>query len=218
MSRESPVGRRGRWRWPVAALCLVQAASAAFAAPPGPQPEAREERPAPRTSEGIKEKMRTLIQGGALAEPRESGQPAMPPSPAGSPADPALPLPPDPGVTDQTVKDAFRAAMLEYYAYRQSGLQHRQRVFQWQLWSSKVIFFAVLSLVAAGLYFAALQFHRRPGPPGQPGEAGGEPTEVTASFEGIKVRSPILGVIILIISLLFFYLYLLFVYPIREIF
>ncbi len=45
-----------------------------------------------------------------------------------------------------------------------------------------------------------------------------ETTEIVASVKGIKVSSPILGVIILVISLLFFYLYLVYVYPITEIF
>ena len=46
----------------------------------------------------------------------------------------------------------------------------------------------------------------------------GEVTELEASVKGIKVSSPVLGVIILVISLLFFYLYLAFVYPIQEVF
>jgi uncharacterized membrane protein len=47
------------------------------------------------------------------------------------------------------------------------------------------------------------------------------PTSVTtlkASREGIEVSSPVLGVIILIISFLFFYLYLKTVYPINNVF
>lgn len=42
-------------------------------------------------------------------------------------------------------------------------------------------------------------------------------TSIEASTSGLKVSSPVLGVIILSISLLFFYLYLAFVYPIHEI-
>jgi uncharacterized membrane protein len=43
-------------------------------------------------------------------------------------------------------------------------------------------------------------------------------TEIQASLQGIKVSSPVLGVIILIISFLFFYLYLVHVYPINDVF
>jgi hypothetical protein len=42
-------------------------------------------------------------------------------------------------------------------------------------------------------------------------------TELEASLTGIKVSSPVLGVIILALSFLFFYLYIKFVYPIHEI-
>ena len=42
-------------------------------------------------------------------------------------------------------------------------------------------------------------------------------TQIEASLQGIKVSSPVLGVIILTISLLFFYLYLYFVYPIENV-
>ena len=42
-------------------------------------------------------------------------------------------------------------------------------------------------------------------------------TTISASAKEIRVSSPVLGVIILIISLLFFYLYLIYVFPIEEI-
>lgn len=43
-------------------------------------------------------------------------------------------------------------------------------------------------------------------------------TQLEASLQGIRVSSPVLGVIILALSFLFFYLYLKYVYPINEIF
>lgn len=43
-------------------------------------------------------------------------------------------------------------------------------------------------------------------------------TEFSASLKGLSVKSPVLGVITLAISLAFFYLYLVFVYPIEDIF
>jgi hypothetical protein len=94
-------------------------------------------------------------------------------------------------------------------------MQHRKAVFVWQFWSSRVIFVVVLLLVAAGMYFAAVQFHlgirqKKRGIP--------EVTEIAASVTGVKVSSPVLGVIILMISLEFFYLYLSFVYPITNTF
>lgn len=51
---------------------------------------------------------------------------------------------------------------------------------------------------------------------GKTGDAKEHSVELSTS--GIKVSSPVLGVIILALSLAFFYLYLVYVYPIKEIF
>jgi hypothetical protein len=96
-------------------------------------------------------------------------------------------------------------------------------VFEWQLFSSKVTFLTVLLLVAAGIVFAAIQFRvglarRRQDAKenaAQPDDKG-MVTELELGTTGIKVSSPVLGVIILLISLAFFYLYLVYVYPISE--
>ncbi len=130
----------------------------------------------------------------------------------------ALPAAPEPTTLDGPTQQKYLDALKEYYQYRISGYGHRQHVFEWQLLSSKVIFVVVLVLVAAGIYFSAIQFHaglRRP--PGTP-TAAEDVTEITASLKEIKVRSPVLGVVTLVISLAFFYLYLVYVYPIEEIF
>jgi hypothetical protein len=131
------------------------------------------------------------------------------PMPAGKP-DPMAPEP----VTnvDAATQQKYQEAMREYYLYRIDGLRHRRRVFVWQLVSSKIIFVTVLTLVLAGIYFAAVQFHTGLG------RRKSETTEIVANLEGIKVSSPVLGVIILVISLAFFYCYLVFVYPITDIF
>jgi hypothetical protein len=115
------------------------------------------------------------------------------------------------------VREALDTSLAAYYEYRTSGFEHRKRVFAWQLFSSKVIFIVVIMLVAAGLYFSWLQFRSdlsRRAAAGQGEEAS---TTLEAGSGGIKVSSPVLGVIILVISLLFFYLYLVYVYPIEEI-
>lgn len=126
-------------------------------------------------------------------------------------ADPAAPEA-VPASADAKTRTLYQAAMQEYYAYRIDGLRHRRDVFRWQLFSSKVIFVVVILLVLAGIYFAAVQFHAGLGK--KKAEAV---TELVANLEGIKVSSPVLGVIILVISLAFFYCYLVFVYPISEI-
>ncbi len=93
-------------------------------------------------------------------------------------------------------------------------LIHRKRVFEWQLFSSKLIFFTVLLLVIIGIYFSWLQFRTGIDKDKEKHSESETRTELEISTSGFKVKSPILGVIILLISLAFFYLYLAHVYPI----
>jgi len=123
----------------------------------------------------------------------------------------------------------------EIYDYYKFGLTHRKKAFEWNLLSSKITFWVVIILVFTGIIFAGIQFyvalkekpHRQSAAaisvqtesataptPGETYDA--LKTELVASAKGIKVSSPVLGVIILVISLLFFYLYLAYVYPIQE--
>ncbi len=111
----------------------------------------------------------------------------------------------------------LKKALSEYQLF---GLQHRIKTLQWNYTSTIIIFWCVIFLVFSGIVFAGLQFYKAfyakniiAGT-----QNAGIATEVEASLKGIKVSSPVLGVIILTLSLLFFYLYLMYVYPISEIF
>jgi hypothetical protein len=75
---------------------------------------------------------------------------------------PVVPSPPDLAGLDPKTKEKYQAALQRYYEYLFSGFEHRQRVFGWQLLSSKIIFVVVIVLVLVGIYFAVVQFHRRP--------------------------------------------------------
>jgi hypothetical protein len=113
-------------------------------------------------------------------------------------------------ITDTKTQDICWVAYRNGLEYYERGLLHRTQVIEWQHFSTKVIFFVVLFLVGTGIYFAWVQF-----------KSGGDSqtvNEVEVSLTGVKVSSPILGVIILVLSLAFFYLYLRYVYPITEIF
>ncbi len=101
-----------------------------------------------------------------------------------------------------------------FYAHMNDSLIHRKRVFEWQLFSSKLLFFTVLLLVIIGIYFSWLQFRRGINRDNEKQSESETRTELEISTSGFKVKSSILGVIILIISLAFFYLYLAHVYPI----
>jgi hypothetical protein len=124
---------------------------------------------------------------------------------------------------DASTRTKYEEALRACFEYRISGYQHRKAVFEWQLLSAKCIFVVVVLLVLAGIWFSWLQFRksmepvhhtRSKAPPKE--EVASAATEILASAQGIKVSSPILGVVILAISLLFFYLYLICVYPISE--
>lgn len=116
-------------------------------------------------------------------------------------------------------RKAYQEALQAYYAYRQAGYEHRLGVFAWHSLSTKLIFVVVVLLVLAGVYFAAIQFHTdlRRRDDTDP-ETRPDPTEFSLSPFEFTVRSPVLGVIILAISLGFFYLYLIHVYPVRNVF
>ncbi|HEX2165180.1 MAG TPA: hypothetical protein VHM02_14645, partial [Thermoanaerobaculia bacterium] len=130
---------------------------------------------------------------------------------------------------DETTRAAYLAAVRAYYDYRRSGLDHRRGVFAWQLVSSKVIFVVVVLLVLSGVYFSGVQFHltlaawKAAAARAAKGEAAAGPGpdalggEIKAGLDKVEVRSPVLGVIILALSFLFFYLYIVHVHPIREI-
>jgi hypothetical protein len=142
---------------------------------------------------------------------------------------------------DPTTRKKYLESVGRYYEYRGNGFDFRSRVFEWQLLSSRFIFVIVVLLVLAGIYFSAVQFHvalitaRRAAeqPAGSPGASppaaeavvrAAPPdtkvpslaTQLEISAKGIIVNSSVLGVIVLALSLGFFYLYLVYVYPIRD--
>ncbi len=134
-----------------------------------------------------------------------------------------LPLQPSPKqrkLMDSSTVAEYKRAMSAYYQYRVFGYEHRKNVFAWQSFSTKVTFWVVLMLVFSGIIFSGIQFYKsiKQGFAEGGDLQGGSGTELELSTSGIKVTSPVLGVIILVISLAFFYLYLIHVYPIREIF
>jgi hypothetical protein len=133
-------------------------------------------------------------------------------------------------LSDPVTRQKYLTAMQRYYEYRADGYAYRSRVFEWQLLSSRAIFIVVLLMVAAGMYFAAVQFQtamvaaRRVAaaeaiagaPPA--GEPAGLATRFEITAKGLVVNSSVLGVIILTLSIAFFYLYLVYVYPIQNVF
>lgn len=132
--------------------------------------------------------------------------------------DPARPDDPPAQVQDPETLEKYHHALRAYYDYRATGLEHRKAVFEWQLFSAKLIFCIVLIVVATGIVLAIMQFRAELKLVQEGKSATLSKSELEASSSGIKVSSSIVGIIILTLSLAFFYLYLVYVYPIEDIF
>lgn len=100
-------------------------------------------------------------------------------------------------------------------------LYYRERRLEWHAVASNIIFFVVIIIVLAGILFSGIQFYKSlikqksrarlsassPVP---------EVQKISLSLKGIELSSSVLGVVILVISIAFFYLYLAIVYPIND--
>ena len=119
----------------------------------------------------------------------------------------------------------------QYSQYFTDNLNHRKQTFDWQLSSTKLIFFTVIIIVISGLVFSGIQFYQSLNQVNSFNKLinsenlekaehlkGFDKTEIELSVSnGIKINSSIIGLIILSISIAFFYLYILYVYPINQI-
>lgn len=119
-----------------------------------------------------------------------------------------------------------QAAIRAKYDYQAFSFAHAQRTFDFQYRSGRVIFWVVLLIVFAGLAFSAVQFYvglHHPLDSRAKADSKDAATteecvsEFEASLQGIKLKSSVLGLIILAMSMVFFYLYLKYVYPITNI-
>lgn len=137
---------------------------------------------------------------------------------AGEVADPAAPVRPPAWVQDEATLAAYHEALRAYFDYRSRGLEHRKNVFAWQLFSARLIFCIVLIVVGTGIVLAILQFRAELQLVREGKSTGLSRSELEASPDGLKISSSIVGLIILALSLGFFYLYLVYVYPIEDIF
>ena len=146
---------------------------------------------------------------------------------------------PQSNTRDPDLERSYKEALMEYYSslksknqassksfeYNNWALEHRKNVFAWQLNAGKVIFIVVLLLVLTGVFFSGIQFFiamkqvTRRGKVSEASDVKEDEallTTLKATLNGIEVSSSILGVIILMVSFLFFYLYLVYVYPIAA--
>lgn len=109
--------------------------------------------------------------------------------------------------------------------YNDFTMRHNARPFSWQYYSGIAIFIIVVCIVLMGLFLSYRQFRLQEWKAMHPdktitatkeeGAADFTTTTFEVSKEGIKINSAVIGLIILTISLVFFFLYLKYVYPIE---
>lgn len=119
--------------------------------------------------------------------------------------------------------------------YDMESLDHRHRVFEWQLSSSKYIFIVVNIIVLVGLMLSVWQFYLPIYKMNKMIKPNGIAKEVTQTViaddqnnetqvstiklgkDGVEITSPVIGLLILVISIAFFFMYIHYVYPVSEI-
>jgi hypothetical protein len=127
-----------------------------------------------------------------------------------------LPLPasevvePVPGQSSAGSRENAAKLAAEAEEYSQWNNSYVRKVFEWQFYSTVILFLVVVTLVSFGLYFAYIQFilssHM----------VDETPQELKISAHEVVLKSSFLGVVILAFSLAFFFLYLRYVYPISP--
>jgi Ca2+/H+ antiporter len=108
--------------------------------------------------------------------------------------------------------------------YTKFAYAYRIKLYNWQLTSSKYIFAVVVIIVLIGLYLSYLQFNLSTKKVIKSIQKADEkftespaPTnKLEINKDGIKVDSAVIGLVILTISIVFFFLYLKFVFPIND--
>lgn len=140
-----------------------------------------------------------------------------------------------PGAQVTGSSDAAKRLGDRYVSHLEWQFDFAQRSWSWHFYSTILLFFIVLLIVAFGLRITYLQFQRDYGPkPGGKGAsppagggkgaegrpepaqaAGGANTTMKLSAAGLELSSQIIGLFVLGFSLAFFYLYVKEVYPIQ---
>ncbi len=104
------------------------------------------------------------------------------------------------------------------FLYYQQSLDQRYQTFAWQSTSTKLIFLMVSVIVLCGLIFSGIHFQKAMKMQEKnPTAPAGEGNSLELSMQGVKINSSVIGLMILALSLGFFYLYLIYVYPINQV-
>jgi len=138
--------------------------------------------------------------------------------------------PPPPTCSDTSCIDAQKA-YAEYYKTYLDGLAATQlRTFNWQFWTSVVLLVVVVVICISGVIFSGFQLYSATAQDfrGRNADrlnadhlAANKPDQLAAnvelSWQSVRVTSSVIGLVVLVISLAFFYLFLKDVYPISAV-
>jgi len=103
-------------------------------------------------------------------------------------------------------------AQMKYEVFR---YEHNQMVFEWELFVSKMLFWIILLFIATGICLSVLQFinsnkiRRR--------TDAKDISTLSISEKGVEIKTAFIGLLLLIVSLGFLYLYMYTAYPIKYI-
>ena len=118
--------------------------------------------------------------------------------------------------SDLAAWEEYQQTKHTYFEYRNSlyaagkfKYAYDAKIYTWQYVSSILIFCVVVLIILAGITFSAIQFWLSIRTKKQ-----AEQTELSLAMSGLIVKSSTLGVVILTMSLAFFYLYIKYIYPI----
>ncbi len=113
--------------------------------------------------------------------------------------------------TMDAVMEMTEELIMKQNDYAVYSLEHRKKVFNWQLIAGKIIFVFVMLIVLSGLALSYMHFYQ--------GLKSGQETpgtELEMSTSGVKINSSVIGLVILVLAIAFLYLYLVHVFPINE--
>lgn len=105
--------------------------------------------------------------------------------------------------------EEYKTEQLQWHIYK---YEHARKTFNFHHLTTILTFILVHLIVIVGLYLTWLQFHRDSG-----SDPGAEPHELSIGKDGLKIRSSVIGLIVLALSLGFYYLYLKNVYPVTYV-
>jgi hypothetical protein len=104
----------------------------------------------------------------------------------------------------------YREAFAAYYAYQEQMMNVSERLFRWQQRASEISMWVVFCVVAAGVAFSGVQLWA------SVSKGGPQPkSKLELSAQRFRIQTSVVGLVVLIISLAFFYLFLVKVYEIN---